>query len=232
MVTLDERRLPSLTRHAGRLVYGFERLPAWLFYAPGRATVANVIVALSKFTLPTAANPLFECGGLVGESKNQAMLQVSSAAATWFAPHVLLIRSLLSHGSDEDLQTALRALETGELTFPMVAKPDRGQKGHRVQPIYCVAELLNYIDAFPRGESIVLQKLITLQQEASVFYVRFPGERSGHIISMNLSAPAQVVGKRRIESASTHHRCPTGGALPCIAIGRAAPPPRLNSSRA
>ena len=162
MVTLDERRLPSVTRDAGRLVYGFERLPAWLFYAPVALLWLMLSMRYRGFTPPAAANPLFECGGLVGESKNQAMLQVSPAAATWFAPHVLLIRSLLSHGSDGDLQTALRALETGELTFPMVAKPDRGHQEHRVQPIYCVAELLNYIDAFPRGESIVLQKLITL----------------------------------------------------------------------
>ena len=193
-VTLDDRTLSLPKRRATRLVCWFERLPAWLFYAPVALMWLMLSLRYRSFTLPTAANPSFECGGLVGESKNQAMLQVSPAAARWFAPHVLLTRSLLVQSSAEDLQIALRALETAELAFPVVAKPDRGHQGYGVRPIHSVAELLNYIDAFPLGETIVLQKLITLQQEAGVFYVRLPGERSGHIFSMNLSAPAQVVG--------------------------------------
>jgi len=192
--TLDDRPLPATRHRAKRLVCWFERLPAWLFYAPVALMWLMLALRYRSFTLPTAANPSFECGGLVGESKNQAMLQVAPATAKWFAPHVLLTRSLLLDRSAEDLQIALRALASAALAFPVVAKPDRGHQGYGVRPIYTVAELLNYIDAFPRGETIVLQKLVTLQHEAGVFYVRLPGERSGHIFSMNLSAPAQVVG--------------------------------------
>ncbi|MBC7710157.1 MAG: VTT domain-containing protein [Rhizobacter sp.] len=227
LVTRDEHFLSLPERRATRLVCWFERLPAWLFYAPVALMWLMLSLRYRSFTLPTAANPSFECGGLVGESKNQAMLQVSPAAATWFAPQVLLTRSLLSHGSAEDLQTALRALETAELTFPMVAKPDRGHQGHGVQPIHCVAELLNYIDAFPRGESIVLQKLITLQQEAGVFYVRLPGERLGHIFSMNLSAPAQVVGNGVSSLRQLIHASPL--VARCRALQLAAQHDRLDS---
>ena len=92
------------------------------------------------------------------------------------------------------MQIALRALEVAGLEFPVVAKPDRGHHGYGVRPVECAADLLNYIEAFPRGETIVLQKIVALQHEAGVFYVRLPGERSGRIFSMNLSAPAQVVG--------------------------------------
>ena len=201
-VSLDALTLPSVAQPAKPLICWFERLPAWMFYAPVALMWLLLSLRYRSFTLPTAANPSFECGGLVGESKNQAMLQVTPEAVKWFAPHVLLTRSSTTDRSDsrvdsrsaEDLQIALRSLERAALAFPVVAKPDRGHQGYGVRPIYCVADLLSYIDAFPRGETMVLQKLIALQHEAGVFYVRLPGERSGHIFSMNLSAPAQVVG--------------------------------------
>lgn len=186
-----------LTREATKpAICWFERLPTWMFYAPVAVMWLMLALRYRSFTLPTAANPSFECGGLVGESKNQAMLQVAPEAAKWFAPHAWLTRSttLEEDRTTEDLQIALRALESAQLAFPVVAKPDRGHQGYGVRPIYCEADLLRYIDTFPRGETMVLQKLIALQHEAGVFYVRLPGERSGHIFSMNLSAPAQVVG--------------------------------------
>ena len=186
----------SVAQPAKPLICWFERLPAWMFYAPVVVMWLMLSLRYRSFTLPTAANPSFECGGLVGESKNQAMLQVAPEAVKWFAPHVLLTRSSATdqHQSAQELQIALRALETAAIEFPVVAKPDRGHQGYGVLPIYCVADLLSYIEAFPQGETMVLQKLVALQHEAGVFYVRLPGERSGHIFSMNLSAPAQVVG--------------------------------------
>lgn len=199
--SFDALTRPTTARPAKPLICWFERLPAWMFYAPVAVMWLMLSLRYRSFTLPTAANPSFECGGLVGESKNQAMLQVSPETVKWFAPHALLTRASAGDrggsggsGSAEDLQIALRALEAAVLEFPVVAKPDRGHQGYGVRPIYCAADLLDYIDAFPRGETMVLQKLIALQHEAGVFYVRLPGERSGRIFSMNLSAPAQVVG--------------------------------------
>ncbi len=199
-VTLDASPLPCSPPLAVQpekpLVCWFERLPGWIFYTPVAVMWLMLSLRYRSFTLPTAANPSFECGGLVGESKNQAMLQVAPTVVQWFAPHVLHARAATADqdcGTTE-LQMALRALATAALDFPVVAKPDRGHQGYGVCPIYCKADLQRYISAFPRGEPMVLQKLITLQHEAGVFYVRLPGERSGHIFSLNLSAPAQVVG--------------------------------------
>lgn len=192
-VALNATALPSTEQRAGPLICWFERLPAWIFYAPVVMMWLMLSLRYRSLTLPTAANPSFECGGLVGESKHQAMLQVAPEAAKWFAPHVLLTRSMAGCSTD-DMQLALQALQAAALEFPVVAKPDRGHHGHGVCPIYCPADLLDYIEAFPRGETIVLQKLVALQQEAGVFYVRLPGQRCGRIFSMNLSAPAQVVG--------------------------------------
>ncbi len=192
----DTLTRPSIAAPAKPLICWFERLPAWMFYAPVAVMWLLLSLRYRSFTLPTAANPSFECGGLVGESKNQAMLQVAPETVKWFAPHVLLTRSRSAgqNRSAEELQVALRALQNAKIGFPVVAKPDRGHQGYGVRPIYCESDLLDYIDAFPRGETMVLQKLIALQHEAGVFYVRLPGERSGHIFSMNLSAAAQVIG--------------------------------------
>ena len=150
----------AVARPVKPLICWFERLPSWMFYAPVALMWLMLSLRYRSFTLPTAANPSFECGGLVGESKNQAMLQVAPETAKWFAPHVLLARAANTAGdhSAEDLQIALRALACAALDFPIVAKPDRGHQGYGARPIYCVADFLSYIDAFPRGETIVLQK--------------------------------------------------------------------------
>ena len=189
-----KRTRPSPAWRATTAVCWFERLPAWVFYAPVALLWLMLSLRYRSFTLPTAANPSFECGGFVGESKNQAMLQVAPQAMQWFAPHVLIARSAAAHSSELDVQAALRALATAGLDFPIVAKPDRGHHGYGVCPIYNAVDLLAYVDAFPHGESIVLQKLVALANEAGVFYVRRPGERTGQIFSLNLSEPVQVVG--------------------------------------
>jgi len=213
------RRTRALKTHAGRLkttrvptnlaladlplpvswpenqtVCWFERMPAWLFYLPIVLLWLLLSLRYRSLTLPTAANPSFEAGGLVGESKLQVMSQVSASVMEWFAPHTALTRSDEHGVPAADTQRAMRALAAGGLEFPIVAKPDRGHHGHGVHPIASEEELGAYISVFPPGETMMLQTLVPLNGEAGVFYIRPPGHVSGQIFSMNFSEPAQVIG--------------------------------------
>lgn len=172
----------------------YERMPAWLFYTPVVLYWLGLALRYRSLTLPTAANPSFEVGGLVGESKLQVLAQVSARVVNWFAPHTALTRSSEPGSAVLDTQRALQALAAAGLDFPLVAKPDRGHHGHGVRPIDGSEALASYIATFPPGEIIVLQKRILFDGEAGVFYVRLPGTSSGRIFSLNLSEPAQVTG--------------------------------------
>lgn len=172
----------------------FERMPAWLFYLPIVLLWLLLALRYRSLTLPTAANPSLEAGGLIGESKLQVMAQVAPTVMPWFAPHAALQRSSVPQSTATDLQMALQALGAAGLEFPVVAKPDRGHHGHGVRPIANAEELERYIDTFPPGATMMLQKLVPFEGEAGVFYIRLPGQSSGQIFSLNLSDPAQVIG--------------------------------------
>lgn len=172
----------------------FDRLRAWLFYLPAALLWLVLAIRYRSFTLLTAANPSFECGGFVGESKLQVMAQVAPRAMSWFAPQSPVVRSIESDSVDADLALAMAALAAAGLQFPIVAKPDRGHHGFGVSPIYDDADLKSYIETFPPGETIVLQTLVPFCYEAGVFYVRLPAEQFGQLFSLNFSCSPHVVG--------------------------------------
>lgn len=182
------------TPEAQAAICWYEVLPAWVFYTPVALYWLWLALRYRSLTLPTAANPTFEAGGLVGESKEQVTSQVAPEAQSWFAPFVAIRRSRSPAGAILDVERALSAMHARGLSFPVVAKPDRGHQGYGVQPVRSKQELIEYMNNFPEGETLLLQRLVPLQGEAGVFYVRRPGERFGQIFSLNLSEPVEVVG--------------------------------------
>lgn len=177
-----------------REVCWFGKMPEWLFYLPVALFWLLLSLRYRSLTLPTAANPSFEAGGLVGESKHQVMSQAAAPVSSWIAPYTVFTRSNGPHSAETDMERAMQALAEAGLEFPLVAKPDRGHHGHGVSVIHDGSELRRYIEAFPSEETIILQKLVPFEGEAGVFYVRIPGERHGRIFSLNLSEPAHVIG--------------------------------------
>lgn len=185
---------PSKASQTTRKICWFDRLPAWLFYAPIALFWLAFSIRYRSFTLPTSANPSFESGGLVGESKLQLMAQVAPHALTWFAPQTSMMRSTESHSVGTDLLRARLALAAAGLHFPVVAKPDRGHHGFGVHPVDSDAELASYSEHFPPGKTIILQQLVPFAPEAGVFYVRLPGEQFSQLFSLDLSESPHVVG--------------------------------------
>ena len=57
----------------------FEFWPGWLFYTPVVAHWIALGLRYGDLSLPTAANPHIEVGGLCGESKREILDQVAGA---------------------------------------------------------------------------------------------------------------------------------------------------------
>ena len=107
----------------------------------------------------------------------------------------------------------LERLAQAGLGLPIVGKPDIGCRGAGVKLLRDEAELEAYLQAFPRGGRIQFQRLSDWEAEAGVFYVREPGQDSGHITSLTLKYTPFVVGDGRRTLGELVVSDPRAGAL-------------------
>ncbi len=169
-----------------------ERIPPLLFYIPLAVQWLALGVRYRSVTLPTAANPSIEAGGLLGESKIACMDLIGPAARRWAA------RSMALTNRPSLTPAALDRLASGAgLSFPLVAKPDIGWRGIGVRLVRDAADLRAYLAGFPAEAQVILQEHVEYAGEAGIFYVRKPGERHGRIFSMTFRYFPHVVGDGR-----------------------------------
>ncbi len=141
-----------------------------------------------SLSLPSAADPMIDAGGLAGESKIACFAQVGDAGRPWLArtAEVVAGRDAATKAS-----TAMAALG---LDFPIIAKPDIGWCGFGVRRIDDPSALQAYCDAYPAGESLLVQEYLDHSGEAGLFYVRHPHETRGRLISLTVRSPPTVRG--------------------------------------
>jgi hypothetical protein len=143
------------------------------------------------FSLPTAANPHITTGGLCGESKLSILSQIGPEAQALVAPACGVTAQ---PGGIAEAEAAM--LKLG-LDYPVVAKPDIGCNGTGVRLIRDQAAMTRYLQAFPPGETMLLQQYADEPHEAGIFYVRHPDEPNGRITSVTIKRPPVVVGDGR-----------------------------------
>jgi hypothetical protein len=161
-----------------------EHIPNSILYIPVGLYYLFLSIRYRSLTLPSASNPNIETGGFMGESKGTVMNMVSDEQRSWIAEFVILHRNGVP--AEEDLKTGLDLMEKKSLEFPVVAKPDIGWNGYGVRLIEDKNHLLQYISTFPGNENIVLQRPVSYDGEAGVFYTRIPGETKGQLMSITL----------------------------------------------
>ena len=188
--------MPPLDQSGAPLSF-FEFWPMWAFYPPVMLYAAWLMLRYRGTLLPTVANPSFPGGGFFGESKAEILALAMRHVPEWVAPFVKLTRAPASAAAPEpaaECDAALAALASAGLGLPVVAKPDLGCRGAGVKLVRTAAELQAYLQSFPRGASLLLQRLVPFEGEAGVFYVRRPGQARGHIVSITLKYFPHVTG--------------------------------------
>ena len=184
-------RLPGMPPvPAGHRAIGVaERIPPLLFYVPLAVQWLALGLRHRSLTLPTAANPSIEAGGLLGESKIRCLDLIGPSARGWVAAGTV--------ATNDGRWSAgrLEALAAGAgLDFPLVAKPDIGWRGFGVRLVRDTAALQSYLADMPEGCGFILQDFVPYAGEAGVFYARHPGQVRGTIFSLALRYFPHVVG--------------------------------------
>ncbi len=169
-----------------------EKIPNNILYIPVIIRWFLLALRYRSITLPTISNPMIETGGFMGESKSSVMNMVGEDQKTWLAEFVTLHRN--GEDAKQDLKKALSLIEEKGLSFPIVAKPDIGWNGYGVNLVEDSDHLQKYLNSFPSGENLMLQRPIHHDGEAGVFYVRIPGEERGNLYSLTLRYFPFVMG--------------------------------------
>jgi hypothetical protein len=90
---------------------------------------------------------------------------------------------LISEGGTEArLDDLTQLLELGEHQFPLVLKPDAGQRGTGVRVVHSLEEARAYFAVQPGA--VVVQRFHPGPFEAGIFYYRRPGDHRGRIFSL------------------------------------------------
>lgn len=150
-------------------VWRWEFWPAWAFYLPWVPWFLYLAARHRSLTVWTAANPGIPAGGVIGESKADILARLPADA---IVPTLLIPAG--NHGE------RLRALRGW--AFPLILKPDAGQRGAGVRKIRDAVEAEKYLLA-NRGP-VIAQPYHPGPFEAGVFYYRIPGEGRGRIFSV------------------------------------------------
>lgn len=144
-------------------IWRWEFWPGWVFYLPLVPVFAWLALRFRGFGVFTAADPVYEDGGIVGESKWKILSRLQDEP---IAPSRLL-------KPDEMLDT---------LTWPQIFKPDAGQRGAGVKKIESIEQADAYLAKC--GYAVLAQTYHPGPHEAGIFYYRMPGEERGRIFSI------------------------------------------------
>ena len=151
-----------------------------VFYFPVVIYVLILAVKYRGLTVFTSANPAILAGGFIGESKNEIYEGLRKSAAA--LPHLLRYAVLSAANSfTENLRHAEKFIAENDLEFPLVLKPDAGERGKGVEILENFAELKSNLEELKND--FILQEFFG-GAEASVFYFRFPQEKKGGIFSI------------------------------------------------
>ena len=182
------RLIVSLSTYRGRrfLVGKWRRFshwefwPMWAFYPPVILYVIGLMLKHRSATLFTSANPTIPASGFVGESKSEILRGLTSSEAGERAvPHFVLIES--SGEIEERFKRTKAFMVQDNLTFPIVCKPNVGERGAGVNIINDESELEDYLRK-NEGDVIVQEYIGGL--EFGVFYYRYPKEEKGSIFAI------------------------------------------------
>jgi pimeloyl-ACP methyl ester carboxylesterase len=179
---VSRRGRQHLAALIGRLIH-HEYWPTAVLYAPVVAWAIFTARRHGGLMTPSCCNPEIPGGGgMAGESKSQIMnlLRAGSAEAERGGARVLPAFIIAPNESVDRRMaelTDLMAREASVREFPVVMKPDKGERGFAVKVIRSEDDARRYLEAMP-GAAIV-QEFHAGPQECGVLWMRTPGGGGG-----------------------------------------------------
>ncbi|MBS4073095.1 MAG: ATP-grasp domain-containing protein [Algoriphagus sp.] len=161
----------------------FEFWPSWTIQLPMFFFGTYWAIRLRSLSFFAAVNPALENGGLFYYSKFNSLQRVN--------PKNIPSSILLSPPHREE--EIRNKVEAAGIKLPFIIKPDIGERGRGVAVIDSFSDLRSYLNAFNQ-EALIIQDLITKQEEYGVFLIRNRSSGKFKITSITQKIPLQVMG--------------------------------------
>jgi hypothetical protein len=176
-------------------ITNWELWPFWLRYAPIAPVWLWYCLRSRSLWIFSSSNPTITFGGFEGEGKKEMYDQLipsSRPLTTYVNPH-------------DDFEKVKQIIAEDGFTYPFCVKPDVGMKGLMFRKIDNEQQLKKYHQQV--SFEYIIQELITLPIEASVFYYRFPDQERGVITGFILKQLLEVKGdgKSTLRQLIEHH---------------------------
>jgi len=161
--------------------FSWEYWPIWIVYFATGFYFTYLAIKARSFFFFSAANPTIETGGMFFESK----WKIFELIPKEYYPTTLFING-------DDIALVEKKIQDAGITFPLIAKPDRGGRGWGVKKVYSINELTAYKDKV--NIPFLIQSYIDYPIELSIFYYRNPTSKKGCITSVTLKQMLTVIG--------------------------------------
>lgn len=129
-----------------------------------------------------SVNPGIESGGLLIESKKDILDMI---------PELLKPKTLFFE-FPSSFDEIIKEMNRNGMHFPVIAKPDYGERGWMVEKIEDPEELKNYINQIRLN--MLIQEFVDFPLELGIFYYRIPGSPAGRISSVVGKELLHVIG--------------------------------------
>ena len=155
----------------------WEFWPPTVFYFPVAVYVLWLGIKHRSLTLFTAANPGIPDGGFIGESKSRILDRLQDRGE-FVARFEVIPAGMTTSAKIECAEEFMHRIGGG---FPVVLKPDAGQRGTGVAVIRNRPQLDGYLGC-AEGAAIIQEYVDGY--EYGVFYYRYPDENEGTLFSI------------------------------------------------
>lgn len=174
---LDFKNIPFLIK-----LQNWEYWPFHLIYIPIYFYWVFLGIKARSFLFFSAANPAIENGGMLGESKFNILEKL---------PLDLKPKTVFIH-KDFSIEKTLNIIKANEIDFPLIAKPDVGERGWMVKKLNNKDQLINYIEQ--AYFHFIVQDFIHYPLEFAIMYYRYPDREQGVVNSVTIKEFLSVQG--------------------------------------
>ena len=161
----------------------WEYWPWYTYYFPLLPYAFYLALKSRSFGFFSAVNPGIEGSGNGLESKFKTLQLL---------PDKCKPASIYIH-KGERIEIVLDKVNSKNIRFPFIIKPDIGFRGLLVKKINAKSELSLYLKKY-NSINLIIQEFIDLKNECGIFYHRIPHEQKGKITSITLKAFLSVKG--------------------------------------